>query len=157
MSSLPPTHAPLPCAVVTRKGLACGAPSIAMLPQLGPVCALHDYHHRRSLQARQNLQVRVSPEDLAALDRLAQGYNLSRSDAVRRLLHRVPMPAAQVDADSYRELRRVGVNLNQIAKSLNRGDDPDLEVIHQHLEHLEARLDHFALLLCGSTVEEVAP
>ena len=94
------------------------------------------------------MQVRVDAKDLEALDRLAATHNVSRSDAFRRVLHHQPLPKALVDAKVYFELRQVGVNINQIAHSLNRGDDPDLEYIHEHLEHLEDRLDYISRCLC---------
>lgn len=149
MLALNPIQQSAPCFATTNKGWLCLARSFQIHPELGPLCALHLHHHRRSLQARPSLQVRVDSHDLDALDCLAQAHNLSRSDAFRRVLKRLPFPRSKVDANTYRELRRVGVNLNQIAKCLNRGDDPVLEVILDHLGDLACRLDEVALLVCG--------
>jgi len=98
--------------------------------------------------ARPNFQVRVDSQDLEALDRLAEAHNLSRSDAFRRVLRHLPFPRAKTDADTYLQLRRVGVNINQIAHALNRGDDPDIHAIWHHLEDLETQVDSLALRLC---------
>lgn len=141
-------HESSPCVVVTRKGHRCGCPSVQLLPGLGSICALHAYHQRRARSARANFQVRVDANDLEALDRLAKGYGMTRSDTVRRILHHLPPPRYRVDAETYLELRRQGVNLNQVAKALNRGDDPDLEAIQACLDRLNDRLEDLALRLC---------
>jgi hypothetical protein len=112
------------------------------------MCRLHLFHHHRSLNARPNLQVRVNAQDLAALDRLAEAYNLTRADAFRKVLHQLPFHPSKCDADTYLELRRIGVNINQIAKCLNQGDKPDFDVIQEHLHVLDSRLDTIALTLC---------
>lgn len=91
----------------------------------------------------------MSPDDLAALDRLASDHNLSRSEAFRRVLKNLPLPRSFADIKTYRELRHIGVNVNQIAHGLNRGDDLSWEEIRGYLEHLHDRLDFLALRLCG--------
>jgi hypothetical protein len=98
--------------------------------------------------ARPNFQVRVDSQDLEALDRLAEAHNLSRSDAFRRVLRHLPFPRPKADAETYFQLRKLGVNINQIAHALNRGDDPEIDNIRHHLEDLETRLDSLALRLC---------
>jgi hypothetical protein len=143
-----------PCLITMNQGRLCMAPAIQIHPELGPMCALHLYHERRSQKARPNLQVRVDAQDLEALDQLAQAHNLTRSEAFRRVLKKLPFPRAKVDADTYRELRRVGVNVNQIAKCLNSGDAPELEVIQQRLDDLSYRLEEVALLVCGDQEEQ---
>jgi hypothetical protein len=120
---------------------------------LGAVCALHLYHRRRTLQARPNLQVRVDQQDLEALDRLAQTCNLSRSEAFRRVLKHLPLPKPKTDAETYRELRRIGLNINQIAHCLNRGEDPEFQVITKRLDQLSLLLEDLALGLCGVCLE----
>jgi hypothetical protein len=118
------------------------------------MCALHLYHERRSQAARQHFQVRVGLKDLEALDRLAEVHNLSRSDAFRRVLRHLPFPRARMDADTYLELRRIGVNINQIARALNSGEFPETEIIRHFLEALDARLDSVALRLCREDAGE---
>ena len=148
MTTQIPVQMSPPCLISMHRGGLCLAPAIHIHPVHGPMCALHLHHERRSQAARQNLQVRVDQQDLEALDRLAEAHNLSRSDAFRRVLQHLPFPKAKIDADSYLELRRIGVNINQIAHSLNRGDGPDFGVIRTRLEELDARLESIALRLC---------
>lgn len=72
--------------------------------------------------------VRLSPEEMAALDRLmAEIGARSRSDALRSalrastgLLEFPPEQAAQL-GEIKSELHKIGVNLNQIALAANRG------------------------------------
>jgi len=72
--------------------------------------------------------VRLSPEELAALDRLmAEIGARSRSDALRSalrasagLLEFHPGQAAQL-SEIRSELHKIGVNVNQIALAANRG------------------------------------
>ena len=138
----------VPCLQSTNRGGLCMAPSFQIHPTHGPMCRLHLFHHHRSLNARPNLQVRVNAQDLAALDRLAEAYNLTRADAFRKVLHQLPFPRAKCDADMYLELRKIGVNINQIAKRLNQGDNPDFDVIQEHIHFLDSRLDAIAHTLC---------
>jgi len=144
----------LPCCVITHRGIPCGVRSIQMHPELGPLCALHLYHRRRTLQARPKLQVRVDMVDLATLDTLAQEHGLTRSDAMRRLIRRAPLPKALVEAKTYLELRRQGNNINQLAKALNRGDEPELLSIQVRLDDLRECLQDLALQLCGGSGDE---
>lgn len=153
MATTGSTHQPSPCRVTTHRGVACARPAFLTDHMLGPMCALHLYHHRRSQRARRNFQIRVSVEDLAALDELARTHHLSRSAAFRRVLHKLPLPRSVADVETYRELRRIGTNINQIAKAQNRGEDLAWPEIRPYLENLHDRLDYFALRVCG----EVAP
>ncbi len=91
---------------------------------------------------------------MAALDNLAKLYNLSKSDAFRRVLKHLPMPRSLTDAKTYRELRRIGVNVNQIAKALNSGDDPGHAAMLQVLRDLDAHLEEVELHLMGTPLEE---
>ena len=142
------------CNVITHRGVLCGRRSVQVHPSLGHICALHLHHTRRSLRARSNLQVRVDQDDLAALDNLAKLYNLSKSDAFRRVLKHLPMPRSLTDAITYRELRKIGVNLNQVAKALNSGEDPNNASILQVLMDLDAHLEEVELHLMGTPLEE---
>ncbi|SMP00180.1 ribbon-helix-helix domain-containing protein, partial [Paracoccus laeviglucosivorans] len=74
------------------------------------------------------MAVRLSPEEMAALDRLmAEIGARSRSDALRSalrasagLLEFPPAQAAQL-GDIKAELHKIGVNVNQVALAANRG------------------------------------
>ena len=85
------------------------------------------------------LTVRLSEADLAALEAEAEAAGLSRTQwtvaLIRRRLHGRPQlsrPEAFALIDVQRELRRIGVNVNQIARALNtavmEGRVLDLEV-----------------------------
>ena len=137
-----------PCLMSMHRGGLCLAPAIQIHPVHGPMCALHLFHERRSQAARPTFQVRVDAQDLEALDRLAEIHNLTRSDAFRRLLRHLPFPRTKIDADTYFELRKIGVNINQMTRAINRGDDPEIRHIQDCLEDLDARLDSIALRLC---------
>lgn len=72
------------------------------------------------------LTLRLTGEDLAALERAAADSGLSRTQwcasLIRRAVHDRPQwrPAeAWALIDLQRELRRIGVNINQIARALN--------------------------------------
>lgn len=151
-----PIHESLPCVVVTRRGAPCESPSVQYVSGLGPICALHAYHRRRSSQPRQHFQCRVTSLDLEALDRSARAHGLSRSDAVRRLIHHLPFPRSMTDASTYRELRRIGVNLNQIARSLNSGEVPDAGLILPKLDDLASTLEDLALKIAGGVSDDEA-
>ena len=96
------------------------------------------------------LTVRLAPEDLAALDAVARETGLSRTQwtvaLIRRRLHDRPQLAAP-DATAFigvqRELRRIGVNVNQIARALNtavlEGKVLDLEIVQLEAFAVEIR------------------
>ena len=146
-----------PCLMSMHRGGLCLAPAFQIHPVHGPICALHLYHERRSNAARPTFQIRVDAQDLDALDRLAETHNLTRSNAFRRVLHHLPFPKAKLDAETYLELRKVGANINQIARALNSGDAPDSGLIEHWLEKLDARLDALALRLCREPAREGGP
>lgn len=68
--------------------------------------------------------------------------NLSGADVIREIVfkNRLPQPKIPVlDQKAYGELKRIGTNINQIAKKLNSGDKaPGMEIT---LELLSGKLD----------------
>ncbi len=60
------------------------------------------------------------------------------------------------DASTYRELRRIGVNLNQIARSLNSGEVPDAGLILPKLDDLASTLEDLALKIAGGVSDDEA-
>lgn len=85
------------------------------------------------------LTLRLAESDLAALEAEAAALGLSRTQwavaLIRRRLHGRPQlsrPEAIAFIDVQRELRRIGVNVNQIARALNtavlEGSVLDLEL-----------------------------
>ena len=71
--------------------------------------------------------VRVTRAELTALQGQADAARLPVSEFVRqRLLSgRVVPPPSAIEASLISELNRIGVNLNQIARQVNRGRDAD--------------------------------
>lgn len=85
------------------------------------------------------LTLRLGAVDLAAVEAAAVAVGLSRTQwavaLVRRRLHGRPQlspPEAAAFIEVQRDLRRIGVNLNQIARTVNAtvpgGRAPDLEL-----------------------------
>jgi len=69
--------------------------------------------------------VRVSPGEYAALREKAAGLGLTPAQWLRTagLARRLPAAAAgPVNVATYRELGRIGANLNQVAARLNAGE-----------------------------------
>lgn len=74
----------------------------------------------------EKLTLRLGVEDLAAVEAAAADVGLSRTQwvvaLVRRRLHARPQlspPEAAAFVEIQRDLRRIGVNLNQVARTLN--------------------------------------
>jgi len=71
--------------------------------------------------------VRVSPGEYAALREKAAALGQTPAQWLRTaaLARRLPAPAAgPVNVATYRELGRIGTNLNQLAARLNAGEAP---------------------------------
>ena len=67
--------------------------------------------------------MRLTEAERKHLDQLAQESGLSRSNVVRACLEQTeirPHQPAEI-GDLYREINRIGVNINQIARSINAG------------------------------------
>ena len=67
--------------------------------------------------------MRLTEEERLHLDQLAQASGLSRSNVIRACLKQTeirPHQPAEI-GDLYREINRIGVNINQIARSVNAG------------------------------------
>ena len=78
--------------------------------------------------------VRVTQAELHSLQEQAEAVRLSPSEFIRQrvLSGRITPPRSPAQASLIAELNRVGVNLNQIARQLNRGRSPD----PHHLDHV---------------------
>lgn len=66
--------------------------------------------------------VRLTQLEWSQLKREAEDLNLSFSDYARRILLERPLPRihTQLEIDTYRELIRIGTNVNQLATAANR-------------------------------------
>ena len=69
------------------------------------------------------LSVRLTAEEREHLDRLARESGLSLSNVIRSCINRTEIRQRQPAEinDLYREINRIGVNINQIARSVNAG------------------------------------
>jgi hypothetical protein len=100
------------------------------------------------------LTLRLCEEDLALLEAEATATGLSRTQwttaLIRRRLHHRPQlsrPEALAFIEVQRELRRIGVNVNQIARALNTA------VLEGKVLNLEvAQLEAFAAEIRGHLV-----
>lgn len=82
---------------------------------------------------------RMTHADASKLADLAKDSGLSRSDVLRRLIRATPLPTPmpKVDQEALKELSRVGSNLNQISKAINKGDK-GLTIIGQAVVLMDA-------------------
>ena len=68
--------------------------------------------------------IRVSPEERTQLYEAAKRFSVSLSEFVRRAALKLRMPAAaapEVNRETYRELCRIGNNVNQLMRAVNEG------------------------------------
>ena len=95
--------------------------------------------------------VRVSPGESAALREKAAALGLTPAQWLRTaaLARRLPAPAAgPVNVATYRELGRIGTNLNQLAARLNAGEPPAAR-LRTALEELAEQLRRVRLEVLG--------
>ena len=89
------------------------------------------------------LQIRVSPIERAKIEAKADQANLFMSDYLRTIALKPRVTIKQtrdLDFATREELRRVGVNLNQIAKAMNAGQGLPVSLA-QTTEKLDAIFD----------------
>lgn len=69
------------------------------------------------------LSVRLTVEEREHLDRMARESGLSLSNVIRSCIDRTEIRQRQPAAinDLYKEINRIGVNINQIARRANAG------------------------------------
>lgn len=116
-------HHSAPCLHPTVSGLPCPNKARAHHPEFGPVCALHAHHTETSEGRTSTILVRLHPDERRAIEIAADTVGVSMSDLARDMLLGLDIPKPlrpAVDAQVHGELGRIGTNLNQIARSLNR-------------------------------------
>lgn len=92
----------------------------------------------------EQINLRLSPVELSTLARKADAAGttvtaFTRSAALGKTV-KAP-PQSSVDFETRQELRRIGVNLNQIAKHLNAGRAVPVDVIAQTCTKLDSLFD----------------
>ena len=80
----------------------------------------------RSARATRRVEIRLAEEEIAALDTEAAALGLKRTDWVTTLVRRrlrvqggLPREERAAVAQAWRELNRIGINLNQATRALN--------------------------------------
>lgn len=101
-------------------------------------------HERRSARLP---APRVTEAERIDLEQKASRAGVDLSDWIRQQLTAAPIPRMthkRIDASVITELSRIGNNLNQIARSLNRGRDGDPHHIGHLLHQLNTTLETVA-------------
>ena len=101
------------------------------------------------------IDIRMTETEREALKTRARAAGVTVADYIRKLAWiGGELPKGEVDMELfkkiYTELRKQGGNLNQIAKNLNQGLQPDSDVLRRigaALEKNEKATDEIALLL----------
>lgn len=100
---------------------------------------------KRGIRNR-SARVRLSEAEFSALTKFAAEAGLTTSDVLRRLARAAGGFGPTLEGDAAAslranvvQLRKVGVNLNQVARALNRGRTPGYEHLRGGIEQL-ARL-----------------
>jgi hypothetical protein len=110
------------------------------------------------------VRVRFTPAEKERLDEITREMGLSLAGYIRRLVlgHRLPSrrpirPIPEVNQDLYVELRRIGVNLNQLAQRMNRAESPDRREILPVLEMLAGAVADITMKVIGAGGHEEPP
>ena len=96
------------------------------------------------LKKSEAFRVRLTVEERATIEAKADKVGLSVSDYVRRcaLSRKLPQPPAHgIDFEAKQELRRIGVNLNQITKAMNARGQVAPSSLASVTDQLEAIFD----------------
>jgi hypothetical protein len=75
----------------------------------------------KSLERNHIFNVRLSDDELDKMRSKAKEARLTASELVRKIVLGCPLPKpiCRVEFDTYRELQRIGINLNQLIKAIN--------------------------------------
>jgi hypothetical protein len=80
------------------------------------------------------VNIRLTEEEHKKVTQYAQASGLSPANWMRKKVFTgkfPPVKLSPLEASMYNELRSIGVNLNQIARKINQGDDH-----HKHFDFL---------------------
>jgi mobilization protein NikA len=127
-------------------------------PEQGLKPQNRDKRIRRLFMARSAVvPIRVSPEERLLLFEAAKRFSVSLSEFVRRaaLKLRMPPPAVgEVNRETYRELCRIGNNVNQLTRAVNEGRVAQVDA--HLLGELRALIKEVGLQCLGLGVVSVA-
>ena len=94
---------------------------------------------------------RVSEEEMQEIDKLCEYAGVNISDLLRMAVFTARIKSPQIpliDQQSFVELKRIGTNINQIAKAINSGYGnpeqliPGVQAIQKDLDRLTQYLVH---------------
>lgn len=109
------------------------------------------------------VRVRFTPVEKARLDEITREMGLSVSGYIRRLVLDRPLPSRrpirpipEVNQNIYVELRRIGVNLNQLTQQMNRAESPDRRELLPVLELLAGAVADITVKVIGAGGREVS-
>lgn len=97
------------------------------------------------------LTFRVSEEEMQEIDKLCKYAGVNISDLLRMAVFTARIKSPQIpliDQQSFVELKRIGTNINQIAKAINSGYgnpdqlSPHVQAIQKDLDQLTQYLVH---------------
>jgi hypothetical protein len=93
--------------------------------------------------------VRLSDDELDKMRSKAKEARLTASELVRKIVldRPLPKPICRVEFDTYRELQRIGINLNQLIKAINlaqkSGYQPSISTVEiENLHSILLALQH---------------
>ncbi len=89
-------------------------------------------HSRKKIDDRDEVRelkrtVRMSKKDMEIVKAKMQEYNMSFSTLSRNLLLGLE-PLSKIEVDFLTELRKIGTNINQIAKIVNSGNGDIIDI-----------------------------
>ncbi|MBA8904127.1 plasmid mobilization relaxosome protein MobC [Phyllobacterium sp. P30BS-XVII] len=101
----------------------------------------------RSVTRTKSVRIRLSEDELANLAAFSREHGLTISEVLRRLAREAAGFGPTYDAETRdaireyaRQLKAIGVNINQIAYILNSGRTPDYPTLHAGIGRLTKEL-----------------
>jgi hypothetical protein len=125
---------------------------------------LEDATDRRVELRTAIVRVRFTPVEKGRLHEITREMGLSLADYIRRVVLDRPLPSRrairpipEVNQDLYVELRRIGVNLNQLAQRMNRAESPDRREILPVIEMLAGAIADIQMKVIGAGSSKEPP
>lgn len=87
------------------------------------------------------VSVRLAESELSELDKKRKKVGLKRGEYLRAAgFNALPPQIPEINKNAWIELSRAASNLNQIAKALNVGENPEIKYIEKKLQEFRDRL-----------------